>query len=109
MLYAGYDRGYKSGGYNLDRAGFDSVLLGGNGAQRFEPRRRTRPAQGELEPAGVFQPGGAVIALARQRMGQKCYQRHRGGLFGKDISEQQQHPPGGGLRQRPAGGRRASQ
>lgn len=33
LLYAGYDRGYKSGGYNLDRAGFDSVLLGGNGAQ----------------------------------------------------------------------------
>jgi outer membrane receptor protein involved in Fe transport len=33
MLYAGYDRGYKSGGYNLDRAGFDSALLGGNGAQ----------------------------------------------------------------------------
>lgn len=33
LLFGGYDRGYKSGGYNLDRAGFDSVLLGGNGAQ----------------------------------------------------------------------------
>ena len=33
MVYGGYDRGYKSGGYNLDRGSFDSVLLGGNGAQ----------------------------------------------------------------------------
>jgi outer membrane receptor protein involved in Fe transport len=33
LLYGGYDRGYKSGGYNLDRGSFDSVLLGGNGAQ----------------------------------------------------------------------------
>ncbi|MBO9712597.1 TonB-dependent receptor [Sphingomonas sp.] len=31
--YFSYDRGYKSGGYNLDQATFDSVLLGGNGAQ----------------------------------------------------------------------------
>jgi outer membrane receptor protein involved in Fe transport len=31
--YLSYDRGYKSGGYNLDQATFDSVLLGGNGAQ----------------------------------------------------------------------------
>lgn len=31
--YASYDRGYKSGGYNLDQATFDTVLLGGNGAQ----------------------------------------------------------------------------
>jgi iron complex outermembrane recepter protein len=33
LLYGGYDRGYKSGGYNLDRASFDTVTLGGNGAQ----------------------------------------------------------------------------
>jgi iron complex outermembrane recepter protein len=33
LVYGGYDRGYKSGGYNLDRGGFDSVFLGGNGAQ----------------------------------------------------------------------------
>ncbi len=33
LLYGGYDRGYKSGGYNMDQATFDSVLLGGNGAQ----------------------------------------------------------------------------
>jgi iron complex outermembrane recepter protein len=33
LVYGGYDRGYKSGGYNLDRGSFDSVLLGGNGAQ----------------------------------------------------------------------------
>lgn len=33
MGYLSYDRGYKSGGYNLDQATFDSVLLGGNGAQ----------------------------------------------------------------------------
>ncbi|ODP37392.1 TonB-dependent receptor [Sphingomonas turrisvirgatae] len=33
LLYGGYDRGYKSGGYNLDRGSFDSRLLGGNGAQ----------------------------------------------------------------------------
>ena len=42
LVYGGYDRGYKSGGYNLDRGSFDSVLLPipnsnpvrfGNGAQ----------------------------------------------------------------------------
>jgi outer membrane receptor protein involved in Fe transport len=33
LAYASYDRGYKSGGYNLDQATFDSVLLGGNGPQ----------------------------------------------------------------------------
>ncbi|MBX3594556.1 TonB-dependent receptor [Sphingomonas sp.] len=33
LIYGGYDRGYKSGGYNLDQATFDSVLLGGNGPQ----------------------------------------------------------------------------
>ncbi|URW76234.1 TonB-dependent receptor [Sphingomonas donggukensis] len=33
LTYASYDRGFKSGGYNLDQATFDSVLLGGNGPQ----------------------------------------------------------------------------
>ncbi|WP_197417073.1 MULTISPECIES: TonB-dependent receptor [unclassified Sphingomonas] len=33
LLYGGYDRGYKSGGYNLDRGSYDSVFLGGNGPQ----------------------------------------------------------------------------
>lgn len=33
LVYGSYDRGFKSGGYNLDRASFDSVLLGGNGPQ----------------------------------------------------------------------------
>lgn len=33
MTYASYDRGYKSGGYNLDQATFDTRVLGGNGAQ----------------------------------------------------------------------------
>jgi iron complex outermembrane recepter protein len=33
LLYGGYDRGYKSGGYNLDRSSFDTILLGGNGPQ----------------------------------------------------------------------------
>lgn len=33
LVYGGYDRGYKSGGYNLDRGSFDSILLGGDGAQ----------------------------------------------------------------------------
>ncbi len=33
LLYGGYDRGYKSGGYNLDRGSFDTRFLGGNGAQ----------------------------------------------------------------------------
>ena len=33
LAYASYDRGYKSGGYNLDQASFDSILLGGNGPQ----------------------------------------------------------------------------
>ncbi|KMU98286.1 hypothetical protein ACS72_16035 [Acinetobacter sp. VT 511] len=33
LIYGSYDHGYKSGGYNLDQATFDSVLLGGNGPQ----------------------------------------------------------------------------
>ncbi|AJP72340.1 TonB-dependent receptor [Sphingomonas hengshuiensis] len=33
LVYGSFDRGYKSGGYNLDQATFDSVLLGGNGPQ----------------------------------------------------------------------------
>lgn len=32
MIYGGYDRGYKSGGYNMDQATFQSVLLGGSPA-----------------------------------------------------------------------------
>jgi outer membrane receptor protein involved in Fe transport len=33
LIYGGFDRGYKSGGYNLSRSGFDSVVIGGNGPQ----------------------------------------------------------------------------
>ena len=33
MLFGSYAKGYKSGGYNLDRGSFDTVRLGGNGAQ----------------------------------------------------------------------------
>lgn len=33
MSYISYSRGFKAGGYNLDRSGFDSVLFGGDGAQ----------------------------------------------------------------------------
>ncbi|MFN3958821.1 MAG: TonB-dependent receptor [Parvularculaceae bacterium] len=33
LAYGGYDRGYKAGGFNLDRSGFDTVILGGDGAQ----------------------------------------------------------------------------
>jgi outer membrane receptor protein involved in Fe transport len=33
LVYGGYDRGYKSGGFNLDRGSFDTRLLGGDGAQ----------------------------------------------------------------------------
>lgn len=33
LLYGGYDRGFKSGGYNLDRGTFDSKYFGGDGAQ----------------------------------------------------------------------------
>ena len=33
LLYGGYDRGYKSGGFNMDRGAFDSRYFGGNGAQ----------------------------------------------------------------------------
>ncbi len=33
LLYGGYDRGYKSGGYNLDRSGFNTRVLGGDGPQ----------------------------------------------------------------------------
>jgi iron complex outermembrane recepter protein len=38
LVYGSYDRGYKSGGYNLDQATFDSVLLGGNGPQGSDLR-----------------------------------------------------------------------
>lgn len=38
LAYASFDHGYKSGGYNLDQATFDSVLLGGNGAQGADLR-----------------------------------------------------------------------
>ncbi len=31
--YASYDRGFKSGGYNLDQASFETTVLGGDGAQ----------------------------------------------------------------------------
>lgn len=33
LTYAAYSRGFKSGGYNLDRAAFDYALFGGDGAQ----------------------------------------------------------------------------
>jgi iron complex outermembrane recepter protein len=33
LVYGGYTRGFKSGGWNLDRGSFDSVFLGGDGAQ----------------------------------------------------------------------------
>ena len=33
LLYGGYTRGFKSGGWNLDRGSFDSLILGGDGAQ----------------------------------------------------------------------------
>ena len=33
MTYASYSRGFKAGGYNLDRQGFDSVIFGGDGPQ----------------------------------------------------------------------------
>jgi outer membrane receptor protein involved in Fe transport len=38
MTYASYSRGYKAGGYNLDRSGFDSVLFGGDGPQPSDLR-----------------------------------------------------------------------
>lgn len=68
LLYGGYDRGYKSGGYNLDRGSFDSVLLGGNGAQisdlefgnetvdAFEVGFKTNPVRGfQFNVAGFYQ------------------------------------------------------
>ncbi|MGB3625484.1 MAG: TonB-dependent receptor [Henriciella sp.] len=33
MTYVSYARGFKAGGYNLDRQGFDSVIFGGDGPQ----------------------------------------------------------------------------
>ncbi len=38
LVYGGYDRGYKSGGYNLDQATFTSVLLGGTGPRASDLR-----------------------------------------------------------------------
>ena len=68
LLYGGYDRGYKSGGYNLDRGSFDSVLLGGNGAQisdlefgnetvnAFEVGFKSNPIRGfQFNVAGFYQ------------------------------------------------------
>ncbi len=51
LLFGGYDRGYKSGGYNLDRAGFDSVLLGGNGAQLTDLESPTAHREAETAKA----------------------------------------------------------
>ena len=68
LLYGGYDRGYKSGGYNLDRGSFDSRLLGGNGAQisdlefgnelvdAYEVGVKSNPIRGlQLNLAGFYQ------------------------------------------------------
>lgn len=68
LFYGGYDRGYKSGGYNLDRGSFDSVLLGGNGAQisdlefgnetvdAYEIGVKTNPLRGfQFNAAGFYQ------------------------------------------------------
>ena len=68
LLYGGYDRGYKSGGYNLDRGSFDSRLLGGNGAQisdlefgnelvdAFEVGVKSNPIRGlQINLAGFYQ------------------------------------------------------
>lgn len=68
LLYGGYDRGYKSGGYNLDRGSFDSRLLGGNGAQisdlefgnelvdAFEVGLKSNPIRGlQINLAGFYQ------------------------------------------------------
>ncbi|TKD50060.1 TonB-dependent receptor [Sphingomonas baiyangensis] len=33
LSYISYDRGFKSGGYNLDQASFDTAVLGGDGPQ----------------------------------------------------------------------------
>jgi len=68
LLYGGYDRGYKSGGYNLDRGSFDSRLLGGNGAQisdlefgnelvdAFEIGLKSNPIRGlQINLAGFYQ------------------------------------------------------
>jgi outer membrane receptor protein involved in Fe transport len=38
LAYASFDHGYKSGGYNLDQATFDSVITGGNGPQGSDLR-----------------------------------------------------------------------
>lgn len=79
LLYGGYDRGYKSGGYNLDRGSFDSRLLVigrdasnnpvfGNGAQMsdlafgnelvdaFEIGLKSNPIRGlQINLAGFYQ------------------------------------------------------
>jgi iron complex outermembrane recepter protein len=68
LLYGGYDRGYKSGGYNLDRGSFDSRLLGGDGAQirdlefgnetvdAFEVGVKSNPIRGlQINLAGFYQ------------------------------------------------------
>lgn len=68
LLYGGYDRGYKSGGYNLDRGSFDSRLLGGNGAQisdlefgnelvdAYEIGLKSNPIRGlQINLAGFYQ------------------------------------------------------
>ena len=48
--YASYSRGFKSGGYNLDRSAFDYALFGGDGAQ-------TRDQEFDAEVVDAFEAG----------------------------------------------------
>ncbi|MEM8827106.1 MAG: TonB-dependent receptor, partial [Pseudomonadota bacterium] len=58
LIYGGYDRGFKSGGFNLDRGSFDTVLLGGDGPQ-IEDLEFEEETVNSLEVGLKFSPSRA--------------------------------------------------
>ncbi|WP_109807448.1 TonB-dependent receptor [Sphingosinithalassobacter portus] len=60
LLYAGFSRGVKSGGYNLDQSGFDTAVLGGNGAQASD--LGFGPEHADAWEVGIkFSPSPAIM------------------------------------------------
>lgn len=70
--YVSYSRGFKAGGYNLDRAAFDAVLFGGDGAQVSDQAFESEIVDAyELGWKSAFLNGGLTI---------------NGALFFQDVS-----------------------
>ena len=71
-------------------------------ADGFEPGPGTRATQEKIELAHPFEPRRPALSAPNQRMAEQRQQRHRRGTGCGDLSQLQQHTPGGGLRQRAA-------